>query len=359
MPGKKISDHQVHKFKQHRNTLSQVASAAKVGISERSARRIEQGDVLPSQRPARSWRTRQDPLGQAWDVEVVPLLQADVTLNAVTLLEELQRRHPGQYDTAVLRTLQRRLRQWRAVHGAEREVYFAQEHPPGRLGLSDFTVCDALGVVIGEVAFPHRLYQFALAHSGWRHVTVVAGGESFIALSTGLQAALWRLGGVPEEHRTDSLSAAFNNLAEQTELTQRYDALCRHYGLRASRCTPGQSQENGSIESRHDSLKTALDQALRLRGSRAFEDLAGYEAFIQLIVDRMNARAAKRLAVERPMLKPLPARRTAEFEEMPARAAAATCVSVLRCCLYLCTWWSVIFLPGMPLAFDLSSKDSR
>ena len=96
MPGKKISDHQVHKFKQHRNTLSQVASAAKVGISERSARRIEQGDVLPSQRPARSWRTRQDPLGQAWDVEVVPLLQADVTLNAVTLLEELQRRHPGQ-----------------------------------------------------------------------------------------------------------------------------------------------------------------------------------------------------------------------------------------------------------------------
>ena len=321
MPGKKISDHQVHKFKQHRNTLSQVASAAKVGISERSARRIEQGDLLPSQRPARSWRTRQDPLGRAWDVEVVPLLQGDVTLNAVTLLEELQRRHPGQYDTAVLRTLQRRVRQWRAVHGAEREVYFAQEHPPGRLGLSDFTVCDALGVVIGEAPFPHRLYQFALAHSGWRHVTVVAGGESFIALSTGLQAALWRLGGVPEEHRTDSLSAAFNNLAEQTELTQRYDALCRHYGLRASRCTPGQSQENGSIESRHDSLKTALDQALRLRGSRAFEDLAGYEAFTQLIVDRMNARAAKRLAVERPMLKPLPARRTAEFEEMPAQVS--------------------------------------
>jgi hypothetical protein len=150
---------------------------------------------------------------------------------------------------------------------------------------------------------------------------VVAGGESFIALSTGLQAALWRLGGVPEEHRTDSLSAAFNNLAEQTELTQRYDALCHHYGLRASRCTPGQSQENGSIESRHDSLKTALDQALRLRGSRAFEDLAAYEAFTQLIVDRMNARAAKRLAVERPMLKTLPARRTAEFEELPARVS--------------------------------------
>ena len=321
MPGKKISDHQVHKFKVHRNTLSQVASAAKVGISERSARRIEHGDALPSQRPARSWRTRQDPLGQAWDVEVAPMLQADVTLNAVTLLEELQRRHPGQYDTAVLRTLQRRLRQWRAVHGAEREVYFAQEHPPGRLGLSDFTVCNELGVFIGEVAFPHRLYQFALAHSGWRHVTVVAGGESFIALSTGLQAALWRLGGVPEEHRTDSLSAAFNNLAEQETLTRRYDDLCRHYGMRASRCNPGQSNENGSIESRHDSLKTALDQALRLRGSRAFDDRASYEGFVDTIVQRFNARAAKRLGVERPMLKTLPVRRTAEYEELPARVS--------------------------------------
>ena len=321
MPGKKISDHQVHKFKVHRNTLSQVASAAKVGISERSARRIEQGDALPSQRPARSWRTRQDPLGQAWDVEVAPMLQADVTLNAVTLLEELQRRHPGQYDTAVLRTLQRRLRQWRAVHGAEREVYFAQEHPPGRLGLSDFTVCNELGVFIGEVAFPHRLYQFALAHSGWRHVTVVAGGESFIALSTGLQAALWRLGGVPEEHRTDSLSAAFNNLAEEQELTTRYAALCQHYGMRASRCNPGQSQENGSIESRHDSLKTALDQALRLRGSRHFDERAPYEALVEKIVGRMNARVAVRLAVERAMLRTLPARRTAEFEEVPARVS--------------------------------------
>ena len=321
MPGKRITDHQVHKYKEHRSRLTQIASAAKAGISERSARRVEQADHLPSQHPARSWRTRQDPLGAVWDAEVVPLLQSDAALNAVTLLEELQRRHPGQYDSAVLRTLQRRVRQWRAVHGAEREVYFAQEHPPGRLGLSDFTVCDELDVQIDGAAFPHRLYQFALAHSGWRHVTVCIGGESFMALSSGLQAALWRLGGVPEEHRTDSLSAAFNNLAEHTELTQRYDELCRHYGMRASRCNPGHSHENGSIESRHDSLKTALDQALRLRGSRAFDDQAGYEAFVDTIVQRMNARAAKRLGVERPMLKALPARRTAEYEELPAHVS--------------------------------------
>lgn len=321
MPGKKITDHQVHKYKEHRNKLTQVAAAAKAGISERSARRIEHSDALPSQRPSRSWRTRQDPLAAVWDAEVVPLLQADAELNAVTLLEELQRRHPGQYDAGVLRTLQRRLRQWRAVHGAEREVFFAQEHPPGRLGLSDFTVADDLDVQVDGAAFEHRLYQFALAHSGWRHAVVITEGESFLALSTGLQAALWRLGGVPEEHRTDSLSAAFNNLAEKQELTRRYEDLCRHYGMRASRCNPGQSHENGSIESRHDSLKTAIDQGLRLRGSRCFDDRAGYEAFVEQIVQRFNARVAKRLAAERPMLQPLPPRRTAEYEELPARVS--------------------------------------
>ncbi len=85
------------------------------------------------------------------------------------MLDELQRRYPERFGDAVLRTLQRRVGQWRAEHGNEREIYFAQEHPPGRLGLSDFTVADELGISLGGLAFPHRLYQFALAHSGWRH----------------------------------------------------------------------------------------------------------------------------------------------------------------------------------------------
>ena len=321
MPGKTITDHQVHKYKQHRNKLSQVASAAKAGISERSARRIEVAQRLPSQRPQRSWRTREDPLSAVWDSEVIPLLQTDARLNAVTLLEELQRRYPGQWDSGVLRTLQRRIRMWRAQFGAEREVYFAQEHPPGRQGISDFTVADDLNVEIAGVMFTHRLYQFALAYSGWRHVTVIDSGESFMALSTGLQAALWALGGVPEEHRTDSLSAAFNNLAEQEALTQRYAELCRHYGLRATRCNPGRSNENGSIESRNNTLKSALEQALCLRGSRRFDERADYEAFVDTIVQRMNTRRARFLVIERNVLKPLPVRRTAEFEEIPARVS--------------------------------------
>ena len=319
MPGKRITDHQVNKYKRYRRELGQVASAAKVGISERTARRIEQLKQLPSQRGPRTWRTRSDPLAEVWDAEVLPLLRSAPGLTAVTLLEELQQRHPGRYGTGLLRTLQRRVRGWRALEGAEREVFFAQEHEPGRLGLSDFTDAAELDVHVGGVMLAHRLYQFALAYSGWRHVEVVLGGESFVALSSGLQNALWTLGGVPAEHRTDSLSAAFSNLAEQEDLTRRYEGLCQHYGMAASRNNRGASHENGSIEARHGTLKRFAEQALLLRGDRHFTDLGQYRQFIAAVVARANARVAKALAVERACLAPLPVRRTSEYEEVDAR----------------------------------------
>jgi transposase InsO family protein len=321
VPGKRITDLQVNKYKALRGEHSQEAAAAKTGISVASARRVETMTVLPSQRPPRHWRTRADPLAGVWDTEVVPMLEGAPSLMAVTLLEELQRRYPERFGDSVLRTLQRRVGQWRAEHGNEREIYFAQEHPPGRLGLSDFTVADELGISLGGLAFPHRLYQFALAHSGWRHARVVLGGESFQSLAAGLQEALWMAGGVPEEHRTDSLSAAFNNLAEREELTKRYQALCEHYGLRPSRNNSGVSHENGAIEARQGSLKKSLDQALLLRGSREFCDLVTYEQFVAETVRRLNARCARGWEAERACLKPLPARRTADFEEVDARVS--------------------------------------
>lgn len=321
MPGKRITDLQMNKYKELRGKRTQEAAAAKTGISVSSARRIESSVRLPSQRPPRHWRTRWDPLGEVWEAEVVPMLRGAPTLMAVTVLEELQRRHPERLGESVLRTLQRRVRQWRAENGAEREIFFAQEHPPGRLGLSDFTVANELGVSIAGLEFEHRLYQFAFAHSGWRHVQVVLGGESFQALTSGLQDALWMAGGVPEEHRTDSLSAAFNNLAEQEELTWRYEGLCEHYGMRASRNNRGQSHENGPIESRQGSLKCALEQSLLLRGTREFAELLAYEQFLAETVRRLNARCARAWEVERASLRPLPARRTVDFEEIDARVS--------------------------------------
>ena len=321
MPGQRITDLQMTKYKQLRGECSQEAAAAKTGISVSSARRLESRTMLPSQRPPRHWRTRANPLEGVWASEVVPMLEGAPALMAVTVLEELQRRHPERFEDSLLRTLQRRVRQWRAEHGGERELFFAQEHPPGRLGLSDFTVADGLGVRIGGVALAHRLYQFAFAHSGWRHACVVLGGESFQALTAGLQDALWMAGGTPEEHRTDSLSAAFNNLAEQEELTQRYAELCEHYDIRASRNNRGESHENGAIESRQGSLKRALEQALLLRGTREFDDVATYSQFVAEIVGRLNARCARAWEVERASLRPLPQRRTRDFEELDARVS--------------------------------------
>ncbi|MEO6064517.1 MAG: IS21 family transposase [Lysobacterales bacterium] len=323
MPGRRINWNQVAKYMEHRKELEQETAAAKVGLSVRTARRIERAGGLPSQQGPRPWRTRTDPLSAWWESDIAPLLAAAPGLNAVTILEELQRRYPITVSPALLRTLQRRLRQWRAQHGAEREVYFAQEHPPGRLGLSDFTDCAELGVLIVGEPLPHRLYQFALAYSGWRHAEVVLGGESFAALARGLQNALWQLGGVPQEHRTDSLSAAFRNLnAEATaDLTQRYELLCAHYAMRPSRNNPGASHENGAIEARQGTLKDRLEQALLLRGSRNFATLEDYRRFVGEVSLRLNARIATAFAVERTTLRALPPRRTAEYEERQARVS--------------------------------------
>ena len=134
-------------------------------------------------------------------------------------------------------------------------------------------------MIVGVVV-EHRLYHFRLAFSGFEHAHVVLGGESFVALAEGLQNALWALGGVPLEHRSDSLSAAFRNLDRdaQEDLTQRYQGLMRHYGMTPTRNNPGVAHENGSIEGPLSHLKRALEDALLLRGSRDFEDLDAYRA---------------------------------------------------------------------------------
>lgn len=330
MAGKRIGDHQVGIYKKLRTKLGQEVAAAKTGISVRSARRIDASEALPSQREARSWRTRTDPFEAVWESELVPMLAAAPALTATTLLEEIQRRYPGQYDDALLRTLQRRVRTWSASYGKEREVFFAQVHPPGRLGLSDFTHAAVLQVTIAGAALLHLLYQFALAYSGWRYVEVVLGGESFMALSSGLQNAAWMMGGVPEEHRTDSLAAAFNNKAEQELLTRRYDALCQHYGMRPSRNNLGVSHENGSIESRQGTLKRTMEQALLLRGHRDFADLDAYRLFVAEVFGRLNGRVTRKFNEERAMLMALPARRSSDYEEVDARVTKYCTMTVKK-----------------------------
>ena len=138
-----------------------------------------------------------------------------------------------------------------------------------------------------------------------------------MALAEGLQNALWALGGAPLEHRSDSLSAAFRNLDAdaRADLTQRYDALCAHYGMQPTRNNRGVAHENGSIESAHGHLKKAVADALLMRGLVEFDDLASYRSFIDEIVSRKNAHHAKRIEAERPALQLLPGQRTCDYEE--------------------------------------------
>ena len=299
-----------------RQTEPPVIAAAKAGFSTASAYRIEQDPRLPTQKKAPRVRRRRDPLAAVWDSEVVQLLKSTPGLRPVAVFDEIRRRHP-EIGAGIRRTLERRIRTWRALNGAEQDVIFRQEHPPGRLGLSDFTDMRGRGVSIAGAPFDHRLYHFRLAFSGWEHAHVVLGGESFVALAEGLQNALWALGRAPLQHRSDSLSAAFRNLDRdaQEDLTRRYEALCGHYGMEPTRNNRGVAHENGSIESPHGHLKQAIEDALLLRGSRDFASLDAYRRFVDEIVGRRNARNKKRLDLERPALKELPPRRTTDYEE--------------------------------------------
>jgi hypothetical protein len=300
-----------------RRNHSPAASGAKAGFSTATAYRFEKDSRLPSQTKPRRERRRADPLVEVWDSEIVPLLKDAPGLRPVAIFEELCRRHP-ELGSGTRRTLERRIKSWRAVNGPDREVIFRQEHLPGRMGLSDFTEVADLGVTIAGQAFDGRLYHFRLPFSGFEHAHVVLGGESFVALAEGLQNALWALGGVPEQHRTDSLSAAFRNLDAEAkrDLTERYEALCVHYGMIPTRNNLGVSHENGSIESSHGHLKRKLADALLLRASSDFDDLPAWRGFVDEIVGRGNARNAKRIDQERAALKDLPVRKTADYEEV-------------------------------------------
>ena len=304
---------------QFRRRDMQRLAAARAGISERSGRRIERDPCPPSQRAVPQVRPRQvpDPLDGIWEADILLLLQSSPGLRPITVLEEMQRRYPDRDWPRLRRTLERRLRAWRGLHGPEREVIFRQVHPPGQQGLSDFTDMADLGVSIAGEVLSHRLYHFALACSGWEYAEVVLGGESFTALACGVQNALWALGGVPAEHRTDSLSAAFRNLEREAaeDQTRRYEALCAHYGMQPTRNNPGVAHENGAIESRHGHLKSAVEQALLLRGAHDFDSLDVYRGWIAELVGGRNARRQKALELERVHLRPLPARRTIDHDE--------------------------------------------
>lgn len=319
MPGKPITDQQARLYMRLRKTHRQITAAAMSGFSVSTASRLEKDPRIPSQKKAqrRHGGGHPDPFEDIWESDVVAMLAKAPGLRPVTILRDLCLRYPERDLMPARRTLERRVRQWKAVHGPHKEVIFRQNHPPGLQGMSDFTDCSGLGVTIAGEPLVHRLYHFALVYSGWEHAEVVLGGESFTALASGLQNALWGLGAVPLEHRSDSLSAAFTNLAAEVkeDLTRRYEALCAHYRMTPTRNNRGVAHENGSVESRNGHLKDRIEQALLLRGSTDFATLDAYRRFVAEQISRHNALHRQELAVEMPHLRALPQRKTTDYDE--------------------------------------------
>ena len=177
MSGKRITNRQENLYMNKRQQgQSQETAAAKGGISERSGRRIEKGE-RPSMPRERHWRTREDPLDTIWEKELVPLLEKEPQLTGLTLWEYLEDEHAGQFPYSVLRTLQRRVKHWKATQGPDKAVIFRQSVPAGQQGLSDFSHPNTEITLQGEM-FSHLLYQFRFAYSGWRYVQIILGGES-------------------------------------------------------------------------------------------------------------------------------------------------------------------------------------
>jgi len=330
MPGKRITEQQIRLYMKLINEgKTQRVASAKAGLSERTGRRISTGELIIAKSP-HYWRTRQDPLEDVWDSQLVPLLEKTPDLLPLTLFEWLGDNYPGIYPASIKRTLQRRIKQWKAIHGPAKEVMFRQQKIPGQLGLSDFTHLKKARITIEGEEFKHILYHYRLAFSGWSYMKVILGGESFAALSTGLQTALWLSGGSPKEHRTDSLSAAYTNQSEKEKLTERYELLCKHYHLKGTRNTPGKSHENGAIESPHGHIKRRIEQALLLRGSSDFKSIDEYQKFIEQVVQKKNRGCQALLKEERQHLTPLPKQRTHDYVEHYVRVTSSSTIVVRR-----------------------------
>src|SRR6516162_10044376 len=325
-----VTDNQVRRLKKLSNIeRNQEIAASKAGMDPKTARKYLKQNRLPSElKRERHWRTREDPFSDVWE-RVRQQIEESPGLEAKTLFEWLQREYPGRFADGQIRTLQRRIKVWRATEGPTQEVYFGQRHEPGRLGASDFTHMTSLGITVSGQTLEHLVYHFVLTYSNWETGTICYS-ESFESLSEGWQNAVWELGAVPAEHRTDSLSSAVNNMNNLEEFNRRYEGLMKYYGAKPQHTNPASPHENGDAEQSHHRFKRAVEQALMLRGSRDFADMAEYAQFLKDVFAQRNAGRRQRLAEELAVMWELPARRMESARRERVKVDSGSLIHVER-----------------------------
>jgi hypothetical protein len=292
-------------------------AAVKAGMDRKTGQKYRELGKLPSQlkRP-RTWRTREDPFAEAWN-ELAAMLTDAPELEAKTLFEVMLEKDPTRWQPGQLRTLQRRVRDWRAQHGPEKEVFFAQVHRPGEAMQTDFFNANELEIRISGAAFEHLICHPVLPYSNWEWATV-CGSESLMAVRVGVQSALFQLGRVPEWHQTDNSTAATHRPSAEEKkrpFNDEYQRVMDHFGMKPRTIEVGESHQNGDVEALNGAFKRRLLQHLLVRGSRDFESVEAYEAWVQAVATKANALRTKRIAEELAVMKVLAVDRLPEYRE--------------------------------------------
>lgn len=309
--------------------------ARRLKMSGKTVRKYRAADLLPSQMepPKRTYRTRPDPLEEFW-AEIEERLEHDSRLKPYAILDWLKQKYNSpegepRVTDSIRRTLERRVQRWKLEHGVQQEVTFSQIHHAGDVIAFDFVVMNSLKVTIRGKLFDHMMFHAVFTYSNWEYLHL-CHSESFEALSAGLQDALHRAGGVPRRVRSDSLSAAVNNLSSDKDFAASYRDLLDHYGLQGHRINVRKPHENGDVESSHGHFKDALDQALRLRESRDFDSVEDFMTFVRQMTTRRNASREKLFREEAAALNPLPPQRRTTCTSVPVTVKSDSLIRVKR-----------------------------
>ena len=323
------TDRQVRRLMDEFRKCGKVGrSALRAGMDRKTARKYLKLEKLPSElKKPRTWRTREDPFETDWPY-IRGMLKDEPDLEAVALFEHLIEREPARYQEGQLRTLQRRLKRWRAEEGPPKELFFPQAHRPGEAMQTDFTWASELGVTIAGERFEHMLCHPVLPYSNWEWVTV-CHSESMTALRRGVQEALFELGRVPEFHQTDNSTAATHDLRNgKRGFNREYLDLVEHFGMKARTTGVGEKEQNGDVEAAHGALKRRVRQRLKLRGSSDFSSVREYELWLQDVARKANRSRQKRLEEELAVMTALGVPRLPEFSEIDARVTQGSTIRV-------------------------------
>jgi len=324
-------------MKERSKGRSQEQAAVKANLrSRKTVSKYEQMGMMPSElKKARTYRTRSDPYEDEWN-ELEEMLKEAPELEAKTLFDWLNERSSGKYQEGQLRTLQRRVSNWRAVH-EQKLLTLEQMHQPGEVLQTDGTSMNDLGITIQGVPFAHLLIHSVLPYSNWEWGRVVQS-ESLLAIRLGLQSALVRLGYVPKIHQTDNTTAATHNLGKQSQAksleergyNEEYLQLMAHYGIEPRTIHIGSPNENGDVESANGAFKRAVNQHVLLRGSRDFESLETYEMFLWEVMEKRNAGRQAKLAEEIAQMRSLIVEPWPEMRELTVRVGSTGILRVLN-----------------------------